>query len=472
MQPVSERIIYVNHPGANVNLTTDKDNYGLREKVTLKLKVANVTNKTSKGMYSLSVTDDHVVKWNENDGNIKSYLLLSPYLKGYIEEPGYYFKSNDSTTRENLDLLMLTHGWSRFKWIDVIANSSTIKPSVKDSSLYIRGKLYNKNGMPASHYSVSLFSKTDDNFIGTDTTDEKGTFKFTGLNYTDSTLFFIQIKNGKGLNEDVAISIDAMHFPLTEVDRAFIPNEFNSKGLSGVNYFAHFMYDSLKFKLLKEVTVFKTRHKVNYNELERVSPLSYVISSDYIEKYANINLMDALYSVPGVTISDGHISFFGLNSMEKYTDPLYIVNGSEFSGAMTSISPYDVDFIEVLRGGEAAIYGVRGGNGVVIIHTKKWKDPTINFSQKGIKSFQVPGYFVEKEFYSPKYETEESRQAKSRDERTTIYWNGNLNTDANGTAAISFYTADTRTTYTVTIEGITQDGKLIHQTFSIKRTKL
>jgi pectate lyase len=63
------------------------------------------------------------------------------------------------------------------------------------------------------------------------------------------------------------------------------------------------------------------------------------------------------------------------------------------------------------------------------------------------------------------------RLAETKDERTTIYWNGNITTDSKSPATISFYTADMPTTYTVTIEGIAENGEVIHEIFPIKRTR-
>lgn len=473
MRPVSERLIYVRHPNTTVIVTTNKTNYRKREKVTLQLKTIDTTGRLLKGMYSIAVTDDNVVKHDENDGNIKTHLLLSPYLKGYIEEPGYYFKNDDAATRENLDLVMLTHGWSRFNWSDIESNAG-INLKDKDSSLSISGKLTINKNAPAVHYAVTLISTSDNAFVGTDITNEQGEFHFTGIDYTDSTSFVIQTKNPKGSNENVNVSIDATRFPLTDVDRSFVPEELNPDRVNGIHFYKRFMYDSLldkeKALLLKEVIVTSRRKKVNYDESKRVSPMSYIITPDFIEKYGNLGIKDLLYSVPGATIFDGHISFFGRNSMSRYSDPLLIVDGVE-GGNAADINMHDIDFIEVLRGGEAAIYGVRGGNGVVLINTKKGKDARVNFTQKGIKAFQVPGYHVEKDFYSPKYETDESRQAKAKDERTTIYWNGNVTTDSKTATAITFYTADMPANYTLTIEGIAENGEVIHETFPIKRTR-
>ncbi len=84
---------------------------------------------------------------------------------------------------------------------------------------------------------------------------------------------------------------------------------------------------------------------------------------------------------------------------------------------------------------------------------------------------KLTGYQVEKQFYSPKYETDESRDSKTTDDRTTIYWNGYVNTNSKTPATISFYTADMPTSYTLTIEGIAGNGDLIHESFPIERTR-
>ncbi len=472
MRPVSERLIYVHHPNSTVTLNTGKNNYRKREEVSMLLKITDPEGKQLKGIYSVAVTDDQVIRPGENEDNIKTHLLLSPYLKGNIEEPGYYFKNDAAITMDNLDLVMLTHGWSRFTWSDIESNAAMQLPQ-KDSSLSINGKLTNKNNQPARHYAVSLFSVSDNNYIGTDTTSEKGEFHFTGIDFTDSTSFFIQTKNRKDINEDLEVSIDPLHFPLTEVDRSFAPTDPDLAMISGSDFYKRFMYNLVKddkILLLKDVTVSTTKRKIKFDESKRVSLVSHIITSDVIERYGAFNLMDLLYAVPGVTITDGHIGFFGLNSMSSYTDPLFILNGVENSRALT-VNAHDIDFIEVLRGGEAAIYGMRGANGVVLVNTKRGQDASADFTQKGIKALQTPGYHVEKEFYSPRYDTEERKLATTNDMRTTIYWNGNVTTDSKTPAIISFYTADLPTTYTVTIEGTAENGEAIHQTFPLKTTR-
>ncbi|MGN6601285.1 MAG: TonB-dependent receptor plug domain-containing protein [Ginsengibacter sp.] len=473
MQPQSERLIYIHHPGAKVAITTNKRNFRPREKVTLKLKTVGVTGELLKGIYSISVTDDHVVKYDKNEGNIKTHLLLSPYLKGYIEDPGFYFNDDDSTTLKDLDLVMLTHGWSRFSWNN-IQNGIAPNRNEKDSSLTISGKITTIKNKPAVHYTVTLISPSANAFVGTDVTNEKGEFRFSGIDYGDTNIFLIQAKNPKGVNEDVNVAIDDEHFPLIAANPSPIAANLSSNEINGFNFYKRFMYDSIeinkKEKMLKEIII--KHKKLSYDQSTRVSTASYVITPQVIERYGNgnVTLNDLLMMVPGYTGHDGQISFFGLNGYGN-SSPLLIVDGVEGVG-IDNIDPSSVSYIEVLRGGEAAIYGMRGAGGAIVIHTKKGSDMNGNYvKQKGIKIFNAGGYEVAKEFYSPNYETDESRYSKNTDKRTTIYWNGYVNTNSKFPTTISFYTADMPTTYTLTIEGIAENGDLIHESIPIERTR-
>jgi len=87
-----------------------------------------------------------------------------------------------------------------------------------------------------------------------------------------------------------------------------------------------------------------------------------------------------------------------------------------------------------------------------------------DYGQKNnFKIIQPYGYQKPVEFYAPKYDTPEARANLAFDQRTTIHWQPDVRTDNMGMAAFSFYTADAKSTYTVIIEGVTDDGKMIRQ---------
>src|SRR5690606_890928 len=60
----------------------------------------------------------------------------------------------------------------------------------------------------------------------------------------------------------------------------------------------------------------------------------------------------------------------GLNSITASSNPLYVIDGIP-QDHMRNVNPRDIASIEVLKdASSAAIYGARGGNGVVVITTK------------------------------------------------------------------------------------------------------
>ena len=70
------------------------------------------------------------------------------------------------------------------------------------------------------------------------------------------------------------------------------------------------------------------------------------------------------------TVVQGQTSFY------SGTEPLYIVDDVPFrpgpNGELVGINPYDIDSIKLLtRPEDVSLYGVRGGNGVVVVKTKK-----------------------------------------------------------------------------------------------------
>lgn len=86
--------------------------------------------------------------------------------------------------------------------------------------------------------------------------------------------------------------------------------------------------------------------------------------------------------VPGIVVTrtaDGGIAVQMRGTSSTFygsTQPLYVVDGVAFrpgpNGELIGINPYDIETIKVLKdASDTAIYGIRGGNGVIEITTKK-----------------------------------------------------------------------------------------------------
>lgn len=91
-------------------------------------------------------------------------------------------------------------------------------------------------------------------------------------------------------------------------------------------------------------------------------------------KYSNmIELI--VNSSPSITISNGGIIIRGASSLNASSAALIVIDGIDAGmSQLTELSPINVRSVDILKGGSAAIYGVRGANGVVIINTKRGGD--------------------------------------------------------------------------------------------------
>ena len=102
--------------------------------------------------------------------------------------------------------------------------------------------------------------------------------------------------------------------------------------------------------------------------------VSNAISGDELRRSGQNNLWTALQGrIPGLVIEtdnfgEAEITMRGKNSFVAPSTPLFIVDGVVVD-SLDFINLYDVDYVEVLK--DATIYGSRGANGVIIVHTKK-----------------------------------------------------------------------------------------------------
>ncbi|MEI8075221.1 MAG: hypothetical protein WCH78_10770, partial [Bacteroidota bacterium] len=110
--PIAERIQFVKNPDYEFFPAVQLINKRLvkRGKNTIEVIVPD----TVLSNLSISITDAGL--YNDNSSNIFSQLFLSDELKGNIYNPAHYFEKDTDEINEQLDLVMMTHGWRRYKW--------------------------------------------------------------------------------------------------------------------------------------------------------------------------------------------------------------------------------------------------------------------------------------------------------------------------------------------------------------------
>ena len=173
------------------------------------------------------------------------------------------------------------------------------------------------------------------------------------------------------------------------------------------------------------------------------------------------NVMELMTGrLPGVSvmpaISGGYnVLIRGIGTINDL-DPMFLLDGTpvDFKNdrSLSFIDANSVRRIEVLSGGNGAIYGSRAGNGVIAIYTGRKSG-----DKDGLKKLELTGYQITPVFVSPDY-SQPSAVAIHPDNRQTLYWNPAVNTAADGTATVSFYTADRPCQYRIVVEGMNNTG--------------
>ncbi|MFQ8806722.1 MAG: hypothetical protein ACLR8Y_18605 [Alistipes indistinctus] len=154
------------------------------------------TTGQSSGSFAVAVTDRHAVQQNPDDGDIRLNLLLTSDLKGYIEEPGYYFYDRTLQKDHKLDLLMLTHGWTRFNISDLLKGRLPEAKFPVEESQTVSERYWGCSGAPKST-TVTICSLKD-SYVEELPLGNTNKFLFPNCDFADSTTLLLQSKRAKG----------------------------------------------------------------------------------------------------------------------------------------------------------------------------------------------------------------------------------------------------------------------------------
>lgn len=102
------------------------------------------------------------------------------------------------------------------------------------------------------------------------------------------------------------------------------------------------------------------------------------ISGEELVKTGRVDLVEALRGkVPGLSFSHSDFgesskaNIRGAVSIDGPTEPIYIVDGVQVE-TLSGITVFIVDHVDILK--DANIYGAQGGNGAIVVYTKKGKN--------------------------------------------------------------------------------------------------
>jgi hypothetical protein len=475
--PRSERLVYANLPSVYSEILLDgiSTTYSKRSKISLSLTLKDTSEVPLRGNFSMAITPQEIIKYPEFEENIISYLMLQSDLQGYIEQPSFYL--ND--TKESflaLDILMLTQGWRRFKWDDVLGSEIPIEHFV-ENGITISGRMVDYYNQEKPRQGIISMSILNDQFnLFTGETLEDGTFFFTGNDFTDSTDIVLQGKREVGkkgkTKDDVNILIDSWEKPqlfsdiLTRYPIYFYPTTEDylaqQEKIEQINQAFNFDPEAIMLDAVEIIGRNEKKEAILRPSGQIYNTPDSRIVADSLNTAGFITVFDLIRRLPGVQVRGSFPEFEvivrGAFSIQGGSQPLFLLDGVPVDlETYVSLNPQDVMYADVLSGARAAIYGAQGGNGVIALYTKPGSYQAYQ-RKKGTVNFTHPGYALIREFYIPNYDTAMDIHAKP-DIRSTFYWNPEVLIDSTGVASIEFYSSDQEGTFDIRIEGITQYGE-------------
>lgn len=440
---VAERLIFVDgDDGLYFNTTVNTVKEGDKDYIVLNVQVTNKNGELIRGDFSASAVAGSFAPGNFED-NIYSYLLLDSDLRAVIENHDSY--ADTGSGEIPFDNLMLTQAGRIFKWEDVIEGEFPAINFQPGTGLKISGRLIDPaKDESLSNYPVQLAVKSGHDEVFTVKTEQNGTFNFQGLKYKGT--FDIELSSRR-----LPGNYPPVMELVTEEGREFeyIPG-FYTKNHRIVR----------RGKNWERVRGISKSGLQNLNK-RSVTPQLYGVPDQTIyidhETSTDRSLFDVLRNRgKGLRFEGGQIIIRGPTSFVLSNEPRFMVDGVFVDRqVLLNMYPADVERIEIFKGTRAAIFGVRGGTGVILAYSK----------MPGYRGFSdarelvMLGYHTPGEFYSGPLNLSGSAESGEEGEMQTIFWEPDIKTGENGTFNFRFPVHSGMGRISLCIEGISQEGQ-------------
>lgn len=471
-QPVCERL-YFKRPAQSLALSakTDKKQYTPREKITIDLTSAlNTTPAIADLSVSVYLVDSLPAP---EQTFIESYLGLTSDLKGTVESPGYYFQNTGLEADQALDNLMLTHGWRRFKWEEVVQTKAPNFAHIPEAVGHLMwGKVVDsKTGLPAPDIDTYLAAPNKRAQLFVSTSDAEGKVFYEMKHFFGSKEVIVQTNTAKDstyrieINSPYSEKISSYSVPAFSFDASWKnPLLTRSINMQARNAF-----------LPKSAQQFTT------NETDTLAFFGNPDEKYLLDAYTRFPTVEEVMReyVPGVAVRkrQGKFIFRVYDKLQSNIpfeeEPLIMLDGVPIfdTDKIIAFDPLKIRKLEVIDG--LYYLGPVAFSGVVSYTTYKGDLAGFQLDPRALV-LSYEGVQGRKEFYAPRYDIAEQQKSRVPDFRNLLHWSPQLVTDQQGKQTLNFYSSDQTGTYKVVVQGMTRSGMAGSktQTFEVKKASL
>lgn len=477
-EAISERLVFVSKESDfQVALKSDKAEYGIKQKVKLTISATD-SLKATQGNLSIAVIDESKAPIaEENETTILSTLLLTGDLTGYIEKPNYYFSNTNEEKLAKLDLLLLTQGYRRFTYSDILKD---VYPNIKllpEQGINITGTLRNKTGLPINKGTL-LLTIPSIKYNKDLTTGTTGKFEFKNLVFPDSSEVVITARYNPNPT-NLMLMVDG--FPEPSDSR----NKNNAEYLVNIDstLSKYLENNGKQYKFLQtieEVEVVSSRPSRSAHLDHPALGTLPMMADDVIESSfllpCNILPQCIRSKVPGITFHENNFYLTReFNAGSRVPMLIHLNNFAIDYAGLANINPADILNIQMFyRDPIGTLSKANNTSGVMVINTKpesktggtkmSLSDLRAMIPESHTNKMLPKGYSIERKFYEPKYGVNPT-ELNFTDLRTTVYWNPKIQLNENGEAIVEFFNSDGKGKYKAIVEGINEKGNVARKVF-------
>ena len=459
-QPVCERLVFTfpQHP-LPIDVHSDQVSYTTRQPIHLQISTggADCSVAVFRADSLQSVPAEH----------IGTYLWLTSDLRGKIESPEYYFDHPEDSTA--MDNLLLTHGWRRFRWEEVLhhASPSFEFPPEYDGAI-ISGKILDARTGAAPGKAVRGYLSapgTMTQFTAANC-DVQGRVRFELRNFYQSQEVLAETDpSDSAYRIDIDDPFSAIYTP--DLLPPFILPPGSASLLAD---------RSVSVQVLNRYA----GEKLKQFHFPPIDSSTFYYNPDYsykLDDYTRFTTMEEVLreyvTMMRVEKEKGHfyLPLFDMGNVALFRDdPLILLDGVPVFNIdqLMTLDPLKIRKLEMIH--RKFFLGETDFDGIM-----NW------VSYKGDLAGYVPdaratvldyeGLQLQREFYSPSYEEGRKEEEHLPDFRNVLYWEPEVALDTAGKGALHFYSSDLPGKYIVVVEGLTADGRTGSSLFSFEVTK-
>lgn len=466
-QPVCERL-YFKRPSKKllIEAAPDQQNYSGRKKVNISILAKGQSGKPLNANLSMSVYRLDAFQTVE-PGDIASYFWLSSDLRGSIESPEYYLKNSTAETDEAVDNLMLTQGWRRFQWGDVLKNKPAAFSFLPEYDGHIvSGKVVNPATNTPANEVVAYFGVPGKRVqLFTSKSDSSGHLLFNTKDLYGPGEIVVQTNTQK----DSTYRIDILS-PFSE--------QYSKNTLPALSVTAD-MQKSLETQNLDmQVQNIYSGSKIKQFYEPVVDSAGFMGKPDKsykLDDYTRFTTMEEVLReyIREVYVARESKRFHIKMISEKgflEGDPLVMLDGIPIFDIdkVVALDPLKIRKLDVIR--DRYFWGPADAEGIMSYTTYKGDLAGVELDPHAVV-VDYEGMQLQRVFYSPVYDTETQVAGRVPDFRNLLFWAPTIHTGIQGKNQVSFYTSDQDGQYIGVIQGITANGEAGSQYFNFEVRK-